>query len=223
MEGGEQVKWLLIVYSVLTNEYVTFDELPTETTCQSAKTRLKTERRFDPDQGWLSACVLQKKKQGKVPGKNEGFYTCIKPGVGCGAAIKLISLAGHCNALRLYGTQLDCVNRLSNSNYSQSSRTGFFISRASGDTYTWSGADGYKADENSQVLILDRFIKTENGKTTVTAAKGICRFQNPYLRKASVFTCEAQTTEGFVEFSFEHNGSPPGEFVLPFLTASTKK
>jgi hypothetical protein len=62
------VKWLLIVYSVLTNEYVTFDELPSEKACQGAKDQLKAERKFDPDQGWLSACVLQKDKRGKVPG-----------------------------------------------------------------------------------------------------------------------------------------------------------
>ncbi len=125
-----------------------------------------------------------------------------------------ISLTGTCEMLRIDNKQLDCEPRMMNSNYNDG-RTGFYIVSRNGEAYTWSGSNGYKPNENAQVLFVDQFIATRAGKTVRWKAKGVCRYEYPYLGRSTVLSCEASTGKGFAEFRFVHDGSKPTSEELP--------
>jgi hypothetical protein len=65
------------------------------------------------------------------------------------------------------------------------------------------------------VLYVDQFIATIAGKTAHWKAKGVCRFENPYLGHPTMLSCEARTENTFAEFRFRHDGSEPTEDELP--------
>jgi hypothetical protein len=127
--------------------------------------------------------------------------------------VLLVTLHGKC-WLKVEGKELPCIPKLLNSNY-PSGRTGFYIVGADDSTYTWSGAAGSKLDAGSQILQVDKFIMTVNGKTSGGSAKGSCQYQNPYLGKPTNLTCNATYGKRVTEFRFQHDGSPPIEDKLP--------
>jgi hypothetical protein len=127
--------------------------------------------------------------------------------------ILMVTLHGKC-WLKLTGKEMACSPKLMNSNY-PGGRTGFYISGVDESVYTWSGAGGHKSGPNSQVLEVDQFIISSNGKTTGFPAKGTCHYQNPYQGKPTQLKCKASYGNRTAEFRFEHDGAQPIEDKVP--------
>jgi hypothetical protein len=116
--------------------------------------------------------------------------------------------------LKVAGKEHQCVPKLLNSNYPDG-RTSFYIVSTDNEAYTWSGKGGHKPDPDSQVLQVDRFIATIEGKTAGWPAKGACQYHNPYQGKPTTLICKATYDKQVAEFRFEHDGARPTEDELP--------
>ncbi|HEY4202775.1 MAG TPA: hypothetical protein VGM83_19665 [Devosiaceae bacterium] len=124
------------------------------------------------------------------------------------------SVTGTCDKLIMAGDDLSptCSGQMIQSIYN-TGRTGFTVMVGDkGKTATFTGMEGAKPDDNSQLQTVDRVIVNEGikGSTPSTiAATGSCAYTNPYMGP-TIVNCQAVGDNGDAFLlQFRTDGSEP--------------